>query len=155
MSGSNVNKVFYADNYHPIQAGSIDGTDILPHDNAVYRALLCSSAGLCNSLPSNFSTPTLYLMTFFAVFYSNLLVWSVSGRWPPWRSQGLWWPLLHPLRWSPFTSHYRRHSSQGIFYSFISFSCGLLISDKNWDKLILLRNLGVGLFGWMWEFSGW
>ncbi|KAA0067647.1 U11/U12 small nuclear ribonucleoprotein 35 kDa protein isoform X1 [Cucumis melo var. makuwa] len=46
MSGSNVNKVFYADNYHPIQAGSIDGTDILPHDNAVYRALLCSSAGL-------------------------------------------------------------------------------------------------------------
>ncbi|XP_031739124.1 U11/U12 small nuclear ribonucleoprotein 35 kDa protein isoform X3 [Cucumis sativus] len=46
MSGSNVNKVFYADNYHPIQAGSIDGTDILSHDNAVYRALLCSSAGL-------------------------------------------------------------------------------------------------------------
>ncbi|MFS7943813.1 hypothetical protein Hanom_Chr06g00504631 [Helianthus anomalus] len=30
------------------QAGSIDGTDILPHDNAVYRALLCSSAGLYN-----------------------------------------------------------------------------------------------------------
>uniref|UniRef100_A0A5B7B9R5 Putative U11/U12 small nuclear ribonucleoprotein isoform X2 n=1 Tax=Davidia involucrata TaxID=16924 RepID=A0A5B7B9R5_DAVIN len=47
MSGSsNINSVFYADNYHPIQAGSIDGTDILPHDNAVYRALLCSSAGL-------------------------------------------------------------------------------------------------------------
>ncbi|KAK9287717.1 hypothetical protein L1049_016156 [Liquidambar formosana] len=46
MSGSNVNSVFYADTYHPIQAGSIDGTDILPHDNAVYRALLCSSAGL-------------------------------------------------------------------------------------------------------------
>ncbi|KAA8527332.1 hypothetical protein F0562_034571 [Nyssa sinensis] len=47
MSGSsNINSVFYADFYHPIQAGSIDGTDILPHDNAVYRALLCSSAGL-------------------------------------------------------------------------------------------------------------
>ncbi|KAF3673498.1 U11/U12 small nuclear ribonucleoprotein 35 kDa protein [Capsicum annuum] len=42
----NVNSVFYAETYHPIQAGSIDGTDILPHDNAVYRALLCSNAGL-------------------------------------------------------------------------------------------------------------
>ncbi|GLT66101.1 hypothetical protein SLA2020_384900 [Shorea laevis] len=46
MSGGNVNSVFYAESYHPIQAGSIDGTDILPHDNAVYRALLCSNAGL-------------------------------------------------------------------------------------------------------------
>ncbi|KAF3434290.1 hypothetical protein FNV43_RR25393 [Rhamnella rubrinervis] len=46
MSGSNINSVFYAESYHPIQAGSIDGTDILPHDNAVYRAHLCSSAGL-------------------------------------------------------------------------------------------------------------
>eukprot|EP00262_Sarcandra_glabra_P007512 TRINITY_DN20379_c0_g1_i1.p1 TRINITY_DN20379_c0_g1~~TRINITY_DN20379_c0_g1_i1.p1 ORF type:complete len:247 (+),score=24.24 TRINITY_DN20379_c0_g1_i1:101-841(+) len=47
MSNSNnLNSVFYAESYHPIQAGSIDGTDILPHDNAVYRALLCSSAKL-------------------------------------------------------------------------------------------------------------
>ncbi|KAJ9189229.1 hypothetical protein P3X46_000546 [Hevea brasiliensis] len=46
MSRSNVNLVFYADSYHPIQVGSIDGTDIVPHDNGVYRALLCSSAGL-------------------------------------------------------------------------------------------------------------
>lgn len=38
--------MFYANSYHPIQAGSIDGTDTLPHDNAVYRALLCSAAGL-------------------------------------------------------------------------------------------------------------
>ncbi|CAH9101273.1 unnamed protein product [Cuscuta europaea] len=44
--GSNLNAVFYAKKYHPIQSGSIDGTDILPHDNAVYRALLCSNAGL-------------------------------------------------------------------------------------------------------------
>ncbi|KMZ66076.1 U11/U12 small nuclear ribonucleoprotein 35 kDa protein [Zostera marina] len=44
--GDNVNAVFYADAYYPIQAGSIDGTDIVPHDNAVYRAQLCSSAGL-------------------------------------------------------------------------------------------------------------
>ncbi|KAL4561041.1 hypothetical protein LXL04_033202 [Taraxacum kok-saghyz] len=45
-----LNSVFYAQTYHPIQAGSIDGTDILPHDNAVYRALLCSSAGLYDPL---------------------------------------------------------------------------------------------------------
>ncbi|KAG5226442.1 U11/U12 small nuclear ribonucleoprotein [Salix suchowensis] len=47
MSGRSINSVFYAETYHPIQAGSIDGTDTAPHDNAVYRALLCSSAGLC------------------------------------------------------------------------------------------------------------
>lgn len=47
---SKLNAVFYAQTYHPIQAGSIDGTDILPHDNAVYRALLCSSAGLYDPL---------------------------------------------------------------------------------------------------------
>ncbi|KAJ0034634.1 hypothetical protein Pint_25720 [Pistacia integerrima] len=46
MSRRDIHSVFYAESYHPIQAGSIDGTDILPHDNAVYRALLCSSAGL-------------------------------------------------------------------------------------------------------------
>ncbi|KAJ8530822.1 hypothetical protein K7X08_023703 [Anisodus acutangulus] len=45
-STANLNSVFYASSYHPIQAGSIDGTDILPHDNAVYRALLCSNACL-------------------------------------------------------------------------------------------------------------
>ncbi|PKA49946.1 U1 small nuclear ribonucleoprotein 70 kDa [Apostasia shenzhenica] len=50
MSGANLNAVFYADFYHPIQAGSIDGTDIVPHDNAVYRAVLCSAAGLYDPL---------------------------------------------------------------------------------------------------------
>lgn len=45
-SSGKINSVFYASTYHPIQAGSIDGTDILPHDNGVYRALLCSQAGL-------------------------------------------------------------------------------------------------------------
>ncbi|KAI5670103.1 hypothetical protein M9H77_10467 [Catharanthus roseus] len=45
-SNSKVNSVFYADAYHPIQAGSIDGTDILPHDNGIYRALLCANSGL-------------------------------------------------------------------------------------------------------------
>lgn len=59
MSGNNVNKVFYAENYHPIQAGSIDGTDILPHDNAIYRAFLCSTAGLYDPLrdPKLFGDP--------------------------------------------------------------------------------------------------
>ncbi|WCJ41411.1 U11/U12 small nuclear ribonucleoprotein 35 kDa protein [Euphorbia peplus] len=46
MSGSSMKSVFYAKRYHPIQAGSIDGTDILPHDCGVYRAFLCSSAAL-------------------------------------------------------------------------------------------------------------
>ncbi|XP_061351933.1 U11/U12 small nuclear ribonucleoprotein 35 kDa protein [Gastrolobium bilobum] len=46
MRSRNLNSVFYADSYHPIQAGSIDGTDVVPHDNAVYRAQLCSSIGL-------------------------------------------------------------------------------------------------------------
>ncbi|KAJ4840364.1 hypothetical protein Tsubulata_021374 [Turnera subulata] len=50
MAGRNLNLVFYADKYHPIQAGSIDGTDTAPHDNAIYRALLCSSAGLYDPL---------------------------------------------------------------------------------------------------------
>ncbi|KAK3414540.1 hypothetical protein EUGRSUZ_H00408, partial [Eucalyptus grandis] len=45
-NSSRLNSVFYAESYHPIQAGSIDGTDVLPHDNAVYHAHLCSSAGL-------------------------------------------------------------------------------------------------------------
>lgn len=46
MSGNNISSVFYAESYHPIQSGSIDGTDILPHDSAIYRAFLCSSAAL-------------------------------------------------------------------------------------------------------------
>lgn len=25
--------------YHPLQAGSIDGTDLVPHDKAVWRAM--------------------------------------------------------------------------------------------------------------------
>ena len=36
-------------------AGSIDGADVAPHDNAVLRALICSQAGLCaraSPLPS-------------------------------------------------------------------------------------------------------
>ncbi|GAQ91278.1 hypothetical protein KFL_007570010 [Klebsormidium nitens] len=32
--------VFYSRSYHPIQAGSIDGTDTEPHDRAISRALV-------------------------------------------------------------------------------------------------------------------
>ncbi|WZZ58720.1 hypothetical protein YC2023_058827 [Brassica napus] len=39
------NRVFYARSYHPIQAGSIDGTNVAAHDNGVRRALLCYSTG--------------------------------------------------------------------------------------------------------------
>lgn len=57
---SNISSVFYAESYHPIQAGSIDGTDIVPHDNAVYRAHLCSTAGLCNlQVPPSAPVPVL------------------------------------------------------------------------------------------------
>ncbi|KAK7340958.1 hypothetical protein VNO77_21677 [Canavalia gladiata] len=45
VRSKNLNSVFYAHSYHPIQAGSIDGTDVLPHDNAIFRAQLCSSIG--------------------------------------------------------------------------------------------------------------
>ncbi|CAN6881457.1 hypothetical protein Bca4012_071552 [Brassica carinata] len=45
MSGGG-NRVFYARSYHPIQAGSIDGTNVAAHDNGVRRALLCYSTGL-------------------------------------------------------------------------------------------------------------
>jgi hypothetical protein len=59
MSGGSVSAVFYADKYHPIQAGSIDGTDVAPHDNAVLRALICSQAGLCAcASPLSPSPPT-------------------------------------------------------------------------------------------------
>ncbi|CAN6870366.1 unnamed protein product [Brassica oleracea] len=45
--GNNVvNRVFYARSYHPIQAISIDGTNVAAHDNGVRRALLCYSTGL-------------------------------------------------------------------------------------------------------------
>ncbi|EXC11004.1 hypothetical protein L484_015224 [Morus notabilis] len=50
MSRDNVNVVFYEETYHPIKAGSIDGTDFVPHDIAVYRAYLCFSVLLYDPL---------------------------------------------------------------------------------------------------------
>jgi hypothetical protein len=55
MSGGSMNAVFYSDKYHPIQVGSIDGTDIAPHDNAVLRSHICSQAGLCACASHPFS----------------------------------------------------------------------------------------------------
>jgi hypothetical protein len=45
-SNTNINVVFYATFCHPIQAGNIDGSDITPHDNGVYHAVLCATTGL-------------------------------------------------------------------------------------------------------------
>ena len=43
--------------YHPLQAGSIDGTDTVPHDRAVSRAIVakckCNVVGLRFSYCSN------------------------------------------------------------------------------------------------------
>ncbi|KQJ90998.1 U11/U12 small nuclear ribonucleoprotein 35 kDa protein [Brachypodium distachyon] len=62
--GGSAAAVFYADKYHPIQAGSIDGTDVAPHDNAVLRALLCSGAGLYDPFGDPKATGEPYHMVF-------------------------------------------------------------------------------------------
>ena len=46
ISGNKMNTLFYIESYHPIQPGSIDDTNILPNDNAIYGAHLCASAFL-------------------------------------------------------------------------------------------------------------
>ena len=71
MNGNKINAVFYAESYHPIQVGFINGTDILPHDNAIYKAHLCAFARLCIYTPLSllqFSQFQFYpsLFTFFA-----------------------------------------------------------------------------------------
>lgn len=43
----NLSLVFYAERYHPVQAGSIDGTDTAPHDRGIKRALQAYKSGLC------------------------------------------------------------------------------------------------------------
>ena len=72
MNGNKINAVFYAESYHPIQAGSIDGTDILPHDNAIYRAHLCASAGLCIYTPLSLSLSLSPLQFSLFQFYPSL-----------------------------------------------------------------------------------
>lgn len=111
MSGNNINSVFYAGSYHPIQAGSIDGTDIHPHDNAICRALLCSSAGLCMYFYFlySFSLPPQLL----SIPSSHPFCILIICRWPPRWPQGHWWPSLHCLCGSALSFYFRRHSSQG------------------------------------------
>ena len=46
ISGNKMNTLFYIESYHPIQPGSIDNTNILPNDNAIYWAHLCASSFL-------------------------------------------------------------------------------------------------------------
>uniref|UniRef100_A0A0D9YS77 Uncharacterized protein n=1 Tax=Oryza glumipatula TaxID=40148 RepID=A0A0D9YS77_9ORYZ len=50
--------VFYAEKYHPIQAGSIDSTDVAPHDNAPSSCSLPSSTTLPASATNNGGRPT-------------------------------------------------------------------------------------------------
>ena len=38
-----------ATTYHPLQAGSIDGTDTVPHDKGVVRAVLSRCEFLCTN----------------------------------------------------------------------------------------------------------
>ncbi|XP_027928907.1 U11/U12 small nuclear ribonucleoprotein 35 kDa protein isoform X1 [Vigna unguiculata] len=66
VRSKNLSSVFYADSYHPIQVGSIDGTDVVPHDNAVYRAQLCSSIGLYDPLGDPKATGDPYCTLFVA-----------------------------------------------------------------------------------------
>ena len=112
MNGNKINAVFYAESYHPIQAGSIDGTDILPHDNAIYRAHLCASAGLCIYTPLSLSlslSPPILTIPILPLTFRSFF------RWPLRRSQGHRRPLLHRLRRPPLSPHLRRHSSRGLF----------------------------------------
>lgn len=48
--GAGSRGVYYSEVYHPLQAGSIDGTDLTPHDHAIKRALVVHKNGLCESL---------------------------------------------------------------------------------------------------------
>lgn len=111
VRSKNLNSVFYADSYHPIQAGSIDGTDVVPHDNAVYRAQLCSSIGLCLFFLR-------FSFSFFKIFnFGSVLCLKIEFcRWPIWWSQGHWRPLLHSLCRSSLSPHHRRWSPQGTIF---------------------------------------
>ncbi|EXB52079.1 hypothetical protein L484_024629 [Morus notabilis] len=59
VSRDNVNAVFYAETYHPIKATSIDGTDFIPHDSAVYHAYLYDPLGDPNLLGGSYSLAAL------------------------------------------------------------------------------------------------
>lgn len=124
--GDHVNAVFYADAYYPIQAGSIDGTDIVPHDNAVYRAQLCSSAGLCTLSP-----PSRILLFFLPNFRFMINLFIL--RWSVWRSQSHQWFLPHFVRRTSFSRHWWRISRKGapppydlFFLSILHFKCCLI-----------------------------
>ena len=58
--------------YHPMYAGSIDGTDLYPHDRAVVRAILSRCKW---NLPIGGKVQSVYM------FFSDFLVcvWGVSG----------------------------------------------------------------------------
>lgn len=56
--------VYYSEVYHPLQAGSIDGTDLAPHDRAVKRALVVHRNGLYKPLSDPKATGDPHLTLF-------------------------------------------------------------------------------------------
>ncbi|KAL6845951.1 hypothetical protein ACP4OV_023399 [Aristida adscensionis] len=115
MSGGSgsASAVFYADRYHPVQAGSIDGTDVAPHDNAVLRALICSQAGLCARPPLPPPPRAARLLLLFLLLLSPAFGLPLRCRRPVRRPQGHRRPLLHGLRRPPLPPHRRRHAPEG------------------------------------------
>ena len=74
ISGNKMNTLFYIESYHPIQPGSIDDTNILPNDNAIYGAHLCASAFLFMYLSPSLSL-SFYVLEFSQFqFYPSLFV---------------------------------------------------------------------------------
>lgn len=55
--------------YHPLQAGSIDGTDTAPHDRAVTRAME-AKCKFNDGLLENSSHPPIYAYVYVYVWYT-------------------------------------------------------------------------------------
>jgi hypothetical protein len=53
-SVSDLPRRFYRETYNPLKAGSIDGTDVKPHDHAVYRAMHAHCLLFLHRNPDNF-----------------------------------------------------------------------------------------------------
>lgn len=56
-AGSFTDRLYAVEEYHPIQAGSIDGTDTVPHDRALKRAMMARTALLAGASLSANSVP--------------------------------------------------------------------------------------------------
>ena len=156
MSGGGnnvVNKVFYATSYHPIQAGSIDGTDVAPHDNGVRRALLCYNAGLCKLSLSLSIALSKFITLFLNIQSSSVCICSgYFERWSLWRFESCRRSLLYLIRGSNLSSYYRGYSSWGkefvlcscCVFSTFDWACCLQAMSKHGKvkSLRLVRHIG-------------